>query len=125
MVPRRPRERQTRTIREDIVTRRHATAVLLALVLSAGAAWAHEGHNTKIMGTVAALQDNHLRVKTADGKTVMVMLTDKTSILRGKQKVKLTELKTGEHVVVEAADEKGMMTAHSVTLSAVTQTATK
>ena len=48
---------------------------------------AHGGHTHKVMGTVSSVQGNHLMVKTADGKTAMVMLDAKTKITRGKTKV--------------------------------------
>ena len=39
---------------------------------------AHEGHDHKIMGTVAAVHDNKIDVKAADGKVTTVNLSEKT-----------------------------------------------
>lgn len=68
--------------------------------------YAHEGHDQKIMGTVAAIQDNHLEVKAADGKTSMIMLNDKTKVLQGKAAKKAADIKVGDRVVVTATDVK-------------------
>ncbi len=75
----------------------HAGAVILSL---APTVLAHEGHDHKVMGTVAKIQDSQLEVKGTDGKTVSVTLNDQTKILRGKQKAEKTEIKEGERVVV-------------------------
>ena len=50
-----------------------AIALAGALVVPT-AARAHEGHAHKVMGTVSSVEGNNVMVKTADGKTVMVML---------------------------------------------------
>lgn len=75
----------------------HAGAVILSL---APIVLAHEGHDHKVMGTVARIQGSQLEVKATDGKTVTVTLNDQTKILRGKQKAVKTEIKEGERVVV-------------------------
>jgi nitrate reductase NapAB chaperone NapD len=48
---------------------------------------AHGTHVHKVMGTVSAIDGNHVTVKTTDGKTVMVMLDAKTKIMQGKTKL--------------------------------------
>ena len=63
---------------------------------------AHEGHDHKIMGTIAAIHDNSVDVKATDGKMSTVSLNDKTKILRGTTAMKLAELKAGDRVVVTA-----------------------
>jgi hypothetical protein len=75
----------------------HASAIILSL---APFVYAHEGHDHKVMGTVAKIQDTQLEVKTQDGNAVSVTLNDQTKILRGKQKAAKTEIKEGERVVV-------------------------
>ena len=75
---------------------------------------AHEGHAHKVMGTVSSIEGTHLMVKTTDGKTVMVMLDDKTKITQGKNKVELSALKVGDRVVAEGRQEKDMLTAASL-----------
>ena len=84
--------------------------VLFALaltVLFGSYASAHEGHDHNVMGTVAALHGNHLEVKAAkDGKNVILVLTDKTKVLRDKAIARRDEIKVNERVVVIYAQEK-------------------
>ena len=100
-------------------TGRLVIVAALTLVLgAAGAAWAHEGHTHKVMGTVATVHENHLMVQTKDGKTVTITMNEKTSILRGKEKAAVTDLATGARVVVDVGDGKEPLVARSVTLGA-------
>ena len=90
-------------------------SIALASVLAVSTpARAHEGHAHKVMGTVSSIEGTHLMVKTTDGKTVMVMLDDKTKITQGKNKVELSALKVGDRVVAEGRQEKDMLTAASL-----------
>jgi hypothetical protein len=97
-------------------------ALLVAALAIPVAVRAHEGHAHKVMGTVTLRHDNHVELKTPDGKTVMVMLNAKTTFARGKQKVDGTLVKVGERIVVEVVGEKDM-TAKAVTLAAATPVA--
>jgi hypothetical protein len=97
-----------------------AGVALLAALAIPAASLAHEGHPHRVMGTVTAVQGNHVTVKTADGKTVMVMLDAKTKITQGKAKVEATALKAGDRVVAEGAEEKDMIMATAVRLGAPT-----
>jgi len=105
-------------------------AALIAALAIPGYALAHEGHPHKVMGTVATLHENHLEVKATDGKISMIILNEKTKILRGKAKVKVEELKPGERVVVTAMETKGTdgkatMVATEIRLGSATTTASK
>jgi hypothetical protein len=100
-----------------------AALVAVALVLPA-AAWAHEGHAHKVLGTISAIQANRVELKTPEGKTVSVMVNAKTTYARGKQKVDVSALKVGERVVAEVASEKDMI-ATSVMMAAATPVATR
>jgi hypothetical protein len=77
-----------------------AVAGLAPLVL------AHEGHDHRVMGTVARIQETQLEVKDKDGKIVTVTLNDSTKILRGKQKAGKADIKEGERVVVTYVTNK-------------------
>lgn len=92
------------------------TALAAALLIPA-AARAHEGHAHKVMGTVSALQNNRVELKTPDGKTVTVMLNEKTRFARDRQKADAAAIKVGERIVAEVASEKDMV-ATTVTLAA-------
>lgn len=81
-------------------------ALLLTLTF-VPAAYAHKGHDHRIMGTVAVIQSGHLEVKAADGKTSSVLLNEKTKIVMGKMAHKVADIKVGDRVVVTATDVKG------------------
>jgi hypothetical protein len=101
-------------------------AIALASVLVVPAvARAHEGHAHKVMGTVSSVDGNNVMVKTADGKTVMVMLDSKTAITRGTTKLDANAVKVGDRVVAEGMEEKEMIMAKTVKLGAVAATTKK
>ena len=100
-----------------------AALVAVALVLPA-AAWAHEGHAHKILGTITAINENRVEMKTPEGKMVTVTVNAKTTYARGKQKVDVTALKVGGRIVAEVASEKDMI-ATSITLPAAVPVATR
>jgi hypothetical protein len=102
---------------ENIMNRRWTIGTVLALVLGMwSAAWAHEGHTHKVMGTVVSLQGDHLDVKTSDGKTVTLTLDTKTTVTRGTAKLDRTALKPGERVSIDATEQKKVMIAGSIKL---------
>jgi hypothetical protein len=90
------------------MTGRWIAAAALALALLAPRyVRAHEGHPHKIMGTVTALHEHHLQVKSTAGKTEGVMLNDKTKILRGTTAVNADAIKPGERIIVTAVSTRG------------------
>jgi hypothetical protein len=102
-----------------------AAIALAAVLVVPAVARAHEGHAHKVMGTVSSVDGNNVMVKTADGKTVMVMLDSKTAITRGNTKLDATAVKVGDRVVAEGTEEKEMIMAKTVKLGAVAATAKK
>jgi hypothetical protein len=108
------------------MSKRFVLGIALVAALAVPAyARAHEGHAHKVMGTITMRHDNHLEVRTKDGTTVTITLTEKTSVVRGKQKVDLEALKPGERVVVDVGNGKAPMTAREVKLGASADTAKK
>jgi Cu/Ag efflux protein CusF len=81
--------------------KRIALALLLAFTVVPFLS-AHEGHDHKIMGTLAAVHDHSVDVKGTDGKLSTITLNDKTKILHGTMAMKIADLKTGDRVVVTA-----------------------
>ena len=105
-------------------------AVLVVALAIPGYTFAHEGHVHKVMGTVTTVNETQLEVKATDGKTSMIVLNDKTKILRGKANAKVEQLKPGERVVVTATETKGKegkatLVATEVRLGAAAATAAK
>ena len=74
---------------------------LLALVISTTLMFAH-GNATHIIGTVSAIDGNHVTVKTQEGKSEMVMLEKTTKYLNGSKPAALDALKVGTRVVIDA-----------------------
>ena len=80
----------------------HAVLALTFALAVAPLVSAHEGHDHKIMGTVAAVHDNSIDVKGTDGKLSAIALNEKTKILQGATAAKVADIKTGSRVVVTA-----------------------
>ncbi|MDD4932694.1 MAG: hypothetical protein PHO89_04420 [Methylacidiphilaceae bacterium] len=85
---------------------RGTLGVLLAWVilgLGAGSAYAH-GNEIHVIGEIASLEGKVLTVKSRDGKSVAVELTDRSEISKGKEKepATLADLTPGERVVIHA-----------------------
>lgn len=99
--------------------------VLAAAVVVPGRVMAHEGHAHKVMGTITAIDGNHLTVKTTDGKSAMVMLDAKTKLTQGKNKVEPTSLKVGDRIVAEGPEDKSMVMAATVKVGVAQATAAR
>jgi len=74
---------------------------VLTILISANLVLAH-GDATHIMGTVTAVDGNHLTVMTQDGKSEMVMLDKGTKYLTGSKTATAADLKVGTRVVIDA-----------------------
>lgn len=79
-----------------------ASVALIVALAFPSVMLAHEGHPHRFLGTVSAVQDGQLTVKTTDGKTAVFTLDAKTVIQQGRAKVDAKELKMGERIVVSA-----------------------
>lgn len=79
-------------------------------------ALAHEGHEHKLMGTVAAVHadTNRVEIKTPKGETVAFAVDASTKYLKGTTTVTLAALTPGTRVVAE-----GKMTGDIVMASTV------
>ena len=82
---------------------KHRVLALMFAIALAPVASAHDGHDHKIMGTVAAIAGSSLDVRGTDGKTTAISLTDKTKIIQGTTVMTRADLKTGDRVVVTAS----------------------
>lgn len=104
------------------------TNAMLAVMFALAAAplvSAHEGHDHKIMGTVAAVHENAIDVKGADGKTTTISVTAKAKIVKGTMKMSTTDIKIGDRVVVTATGGgKDPFVAKEVRLGAAAPAAT-
>ena len=81
-----------------------ATLLTLALVFALGLP--ANAHEQRFMGTVDSIEGAHLQITTTDGKSIMVVLDEKTKIFQGKVAKRPADLKTGGRVVVTTIDGK-------------------
>lgn len=87
--------------------------LILAFGLLASVAYAHNGMH-HIMGTVTAITDTSVTVKTTDGKTQTIGLTAETKYKKGEAAMTVKDIKVGEHIVIHAAMKSGHMVAAEV-----------
>jgi hypothetical protein len=91
------------------MTRRTALSLAMALTLFAAAgslAFAHPGHDHKVLGTVTAAAADHVIIKDKAGKDVTVHLTADTKVVQAKKPMKVEDIKSGMRVVVTAVTVK-------------------
>ena len=88
-------------------------AVLLTLGLMASFAYAHNGME-HVMGTVAAMSDTSITVKTMDGKSQAVVLTSHTKYAKMDAAITLKDIKVGDHIVIHATKKGNELTAVEV-----------
>lgn len=85
---------------------RKALAVLtLALVIVPASAFAHNGKEHKILGTVVSMDATHMDVRNTKGTRVSVPLTRKTMFMRGNAMAKASDVTTGTRVVIEMSED--------------------
>ena len=94
--------------------------VLLIAIFACGAtvAWAHEGHDHKIMGTVVARDAKHLEVKTPSGEVLSIALHGKTAVTRGKSRAAINDVQPGARVVVNIGNGEDPLIAKAIQLGA-------
>ena len=96
-----------------ITTRLCLSLLLVVLVVPV---FAHGGFD-HVIGTVVAVSNNVLTVKTVKGN-VDVKLDDKTEITKSDQKAQIADLKPGARVVVDIPEGSKDKIAHSVKVGA-------
>lgn len=93
-----------------------ATVLVLAVLATlAPRALAHGGQE-HLMGTVTAVGENTLSLKTMTGNTVEVTLGAETQYVRGDEPAQKEELKAGDRVVIHALKKSGLLIAQEVKL---------
>src|SRR5262245_39512977 len=94
-----------------------ALGATLFLLLAASAR-AHEGHShQRIMGTVSNVERDRLVMKSTDGETVSVRLTQDTEYSSADGEADRSDVKVGDRVVVIAMGKPDDITADEVRLS--------
>lgn len=83
------------------MVRRTILALAIGMCLAAPGIEAHDEY--RILGTVVRVAAPTLEVKqTKDGNIIAMTMDSATIVTRDKKKVALSELKAGQHVVVDA-----------------------
>lgn len=94
---------------------RRAFIASLATLAAAAPLAAHEGHDHKLLGTIAELSPGRLVVKAAkDGALTPVVLTPATIYRRAKTVIAVAALAIGDRVVVNIGSGKAPITAKAV-----------
>lgn len=97
------------------MNRRAFVSVLAFAALPATSAFAHDGHDHKLLGTVTEITAERLVMRaTKDGAVSTIAIVATTKITRGKAKIAATDLKVGDRVVVNVGNGKAPLTAKAV-----------
>lgn len=92
-----------------------ALAVFVVLFLHT-LAFAH-GTGKHIMGTLTDLNAQHMVVKTKDGKTMSILVNEKTTYRKNKAAATSADLKVGDRVVVHTTGKEEPLTAGEIRFS--------
>ena len=98
--------------------------LLATMMLLASLAFAHAGAK-HIMGTVTAIGQSSITLRTPGGQTVEVATNDKTTFQKSGKLAAAGDLKVGDRVVVEAHEKAGKFQAESVRFGASTHKSSK
>ena len=93
-------------------------ALILAFAAFSGIAYAHNGVE-HIMGTVTEVSTTSISVKTTDGKIRTIPLAASTKYTKGTSAMSLTDVKVGDHVVVNASEKDQKLPALEVKIGAM------
>ena len=81
------------------------TAAFAMTVLLTAAAYAHPGHEQKVMGTVTMAAADHVMLKTTQGKDATVVINKDTKFTRAKKAMKAADMVVGMRVVIAAVTD--------------------
>jgi hypothetical protein len=86
---------------------------VIVICLFTTVAVAHDG-NKHVKGTVTALTDSLITIKTLKGETVTVNFDQETKFFKSRTKAQAGELQVGDRVVVDVHETDGKMHAMQV-----------
>ena len=105
------------------MTHRTFVAAFALLTAALTPAYAHEGHDHKLLGTVSEVAADRIVVRaTKDGALSTVALTRTTKITRGKATLLPADLKVGDRVVVNIGNGKAPLSAKAIQVGAAPTT---
>jgi hypothetical protein len=102
----------------EIIMNRRAAMLLGMTILTVVArpALAHDGHVHTILGVVMGRDAHAVQVKTPGGETLSIAITDKTTVMRGKQKAPIADVQKGVRVVVDIGNGEDPLVANEIKL---------
>ena len=92
--------------------------LILTFGLFAGAAYAQNGMQ-HVMGTVTAITDTNVSVKTMHGTVQTIALSGDTKYLKDDAAITLQDIKVGDHIMVDTATKDGQVMATEVKVGAM------
>jgi ribosomal protein S1 len=95
---------------------RISTLSLLVVLFFHSSVLAHGG-KPHVMGTVTALDAQHVVVETKEGKTISIVLNTETKYRKGQTAATGADLKVGDRVVVHTAGKGDTLTASEIHFS--------
>jgi len=93
-------------------------AGVVTLLVAVPVAVAHEGHIHTVRGTVTAVDQKHVEIKTPSGEILSIALNDKTTFLRAKKKNDPAELQVGKRVVIGIGNGEDPLIAGEIQIAA-------
>ena len=93
-------------------------AAVVTLLAAVPVALAHEGHTHTVMGTVTAVDQKHVEIKTPSGEILSIALNEKTTFVRAKKKIDPAELKVGKRVVIGIGNGEDPLIAGEIQIAA-------
>ena len=91
--------------------------ILLSTFAFAAIVFAHGGYS-HVMGTITAIDEHRIELKTQEGKTVSANLTKDTKYIKGGKAVTRAEAKIGVRAVLHLDGKGEHQTVHEVKLAA-------
>ena len=105
--------------------KKHVAILSFCLAFLAATAFAH-GDMQHVMGTVTQIFADSITVKTTKGALVTVAVAADTKFMKDKVELKITDVKVGDRVVIEAkkdAKDAAKLVAHMVMIGQMHKTA--
>jgi small-conductance mechanosensitive channel len=94
-------------------------AAVISLLVTVPGALAHDGHTHTVKGTVTAVDQKHVEIKTPSGEVLSIALNEKTTYVRAKKKIDPVELKVGKRVVIGIGNGEDPLIAGEIQIGAV------
>ena len=93
-------------------------AAVVSFLVALPVAFAHDGHIHTVMGTVTAVDQKHVEIKTPSGEVLSIALNEKTTFVRAKKKIDPAELKIGKRVVIGIGNGEDPLIAGEIQIGA-------